>query len=167
MKLREQVQTALLIAIGLMMHYIVPGVFGGMKFDFMLAFIFIAIFINPTFKNTVLTAGVGGLLTAITTTFPAGQIPNIIDKMITCLLVYLMIKLFSKLPEQISQGIISFIGTIVSGSVFLGSALLLTGLPAPFIVLFTTIVLPTAVGNVIFTSLVNTALKRSLKRIRV
>lgn len=166
MKLREQVQTALLLAIGLIMHYIIPGVFGGMKFDFMLAFIFIAIFLNPTFKNTILTAGVGGFLTAMTTTFPAGQIPNIVDKLVTCIFVYLLIKLFSKFPDKISHGIISFLGTIVSGSVFLGTALLLTELPAPFSVLFFTIVLPTAVGNVIFTSLVSTAVQRSLRQVR-
>lgn len=166
MKLREQIQTALLIAIGLMMHYSVPGLIGGMKFDFMLAFIFIAILLNPTVKNTVLTAGVGGVLTALTTTFPGGQIPNMVDKIVTCFAIYVLVKLFSKLPEAISVGAISFIGTIISGSVFLSTALVLVGLPAPFTALFITVVLPAAIGNVFFTTLVHTALKRSIKHIR-
>lgn len=44
---------------------------------------------------------------------------------------------------------LTFIGTIVSGTIFLGSALLIAGLPAPFITLFYTVVIPTAFINTI------------------
>jgi len=54
-----------------------------MKFDLLLTFMFIAIAINPTFKNTVLSGLLSGIITAMTTTFPGGQLPNLIDKMIT------------------------------------------------------------------------------------
>lgn len=168
MNLKGNIQTALLLAIGFIMHYIVPGVFAGMKFDFMLAFVFIAIFLNPSFKNAMLTAGVAGFLAALTTSFPGGQIPNIIDKFATCIVVYLLVTIVNKLDKAniISYSIISMIGTMVSGVVFLLTALLLVGLPAPLNALIIGVVLPTTVGNIVFTSMVYTAVTRAKKLAR-
>lgn len=45
--------------------------------------------------------------------------------------------------------IIMAVATLVSGVAFLTSALLIVGLPAPFAVLFTTVVLPALVSNVV------------------
>lgn len=45
--------------------------------------------------------------------------------------------------------IIMGVATLVSGTVFLTSALLIVGLPAPFAVLFTTVVLPAVLSNVL------------------
>ena len=39
MKLKENIFTTLLLAIGLILHYITPGILGGMKFDFLLVYL--------------------------------------------------------------------------------------------------------------------------------
>jgi hypothetical protein len=164
MNLRKNITTALLIAIGYIMHQVMPGTIGGMKFDFMLPFIFVALLLDSSFKGTILTALLGGAITALTTSFPGGQIPNIVDKLVTSIVVYLMIKAAGKLKgKSITIGIMTFIGTMVSGTVFLYTALLLAGLPAPFMVLFTGIVIPTAITNIFVTLLVYNAAKVASK----
>lgn len=147
MKLRNYLMTALMLTMGLILHSVVPGIFG-MKFDLLLAFMIVAIFLFPETKNALLAGIVGGLLTAQTTTFPGGQIPNMIDKIATAFFILVLIRLLSSFHnEKIKVGIAGFLGTLVSGSIFLYSALLIVGLPAPFSVLFTGVVLPTCVGN--------------------
>jgi len=164
MNLRKSIVTALLIGIGYILHQVVPGAVGGMKFDFMLAVIFVCLLINSDLKNAILTAFLGGMITALTTSFPGGQIPNIIDKMVTVVIVFGLIKLAGKHREKfITIGIIAFIGTIISGSAFLISALFLVGLPAPFTILFVTIVIPTAITNIFVTNLIYKGVKISLK----
>ena len=159
MNLRKNILISLLLAIGYILHQIVPGTIGNMKFDLMLSFIFVALFIGRDFKSTILTALLGGFITALTTTFPGGQ-----DKLVTCIAVYLMIKMFDRLKfKQVSTGIIAFIGTLISGTTFLYTALVLVGLPAPFSVLFAGIVLPTAVTNIFVTLVVYNAVKLALK----
>ena len=70
------------------------------------------------------------MITALTTTFPGGQLPNFIDKMVTALIVYLMIKAMASLKnDKLKMAIIGLIGTAISGTVFLGSALFIVGLP--------------------------------------
>lgn len=166
MNLRKNILTALLLAIGFILHQIIPGVVAGMKFDLMLSIMVVAILINSELKNALLTGVIGGFITAMTTTFPGGQIANVIDKIVTCIAVYLMIKLIGKYKEkQVSVAAIAFLATIVSGSVFLISALFIVGLPAPFKTLFLTIVLPTSFANIFVTALiyncVNTAIRIS------
>ena len=164
MNLRKNILISLLLAIGYILHQIVPGTIGNMKFDLMLSFIFVALFIGRDFKSTILTALLGGFITALTTTFPGGQIANVVDKLVTCIAVYLMIKMFDRLKfKQVSTGIIAFIGTLISGTTFLYTALVLVGLPAPFSVLFAGIVLPTAVTNIFVTLVVYNAVKLALK----
>ncbi|MTI65004.1 MAG: tryptophan transporter [Firmicutes bacterium] len=164
MELRKNILTALLLAIGFILHQIIPGALGSMKFDLMLSFIFVSLFINRSFKNALLTALLGGIITAMTTTFPGGQIPNIIDKLITCFIVYLLVTISSKFYfNTISVGIIAFIGTLISGTVFLSTAFLLTGLPVPFSVLFFTVIIPTSISNIFVTVLVYNAVSMALK----
>jgi hypothetical protein len=164
MNLRKNILIALLLAIGYIMHQIVPGTIGSMKFDLMLSFIFVALFITRDFKSAILTGLLGGFITAITTTFPGGQIANIIDKFVTCIVVYLLMLVADKFRfNQISTAIIAFVGTIVSGTAFLGSALILVGLPAPFEALFLGIVLPTAVTNIFVTLIVYNTAKLAIR----
>ena len=73
------------------------------------------------------------------------------DKIISALFALALIKLFSVQMNLIKVSILGFLGTIVSGIVFLGSALLMVGLPAPFTALFMVVVLPSAIANTIFT----------------
>ncbi len=162
--LRRNIITALLIAIGFILHQIIPGAIGSMKFDLMLSFIFVALLLNHDFKNTILTALLGGIITAMTTTFPGGQLPNLIDKVITCIALFLMIKMLGKFKNNpIAIGALSFLGTLISGTVFLGTALLIVGLPAPFKVLFFSIVLPTSITNTFVTLLVYKAVKIAIR----
>ncbi|MDF2891357.1 MAG: trpP, partial [Clostridia bacterium] len=67
MNLRKNILTALLIAMGYILHQVVPGTIGSMKLDIMLSFIFVALFINRDFKSVILTALLGGAITALTT----------------------------------------------------------------------------------------------------
>ncbi len=164
MNLRKNIITALLIAIGFILRTIVPGTIGGMKFDLMLSVVFVSILINSEFKNVILTALLGGMLAAMTTTFPGGQLPNVIDKLITCIAVFFMIKVTSKFKFSIiTVGVIAFLGTIVSGTVFLLSALYISGLPAPFTVLFIGIVLPTSITNIFATIVIHKAVNIGIK----
>lgn len=164
MNLRKNIIISLLLAIGYVLHQVVPGTIGNMKFDLMLSFIFVALLISRDFKSTILTALLGGFITALTTTFPGGQIANVVDKLVTSIAVYLMIKLFDRMKfKQVTTGIIAFIGTIISGTTFLYTALVLVGLPAPFSVLFAGIVLPTAVTNIFVTLVVYNTAKLAIR----
>lgn len=164
MKLRNNIFTALLLTIGFVLHQITPGILGGMKFDFLLAFVFISLLLNSSLHNAILTGLLGGLLSAMTTSFPAGQIPNIIDKISTCLFLFIIIK---NIPHsKINSFIVALIGglgTFISGTIFLLSALLITGLPVPMRVLMVSVVLPTVLVNGIGTVFVYSIVKRALK----
>ncbi|HEY8890249.1 MAG TPA: tryptophan transporter [Clostridium sp.] len=146
MKTNKIIITSLLLAIGLILHQITPGIFLGMKPDFLLIFMILSIILTKDFKMAITTGIVAGLLSALSTTFPGGQLPSIIDKTLTSIIVYVIYKnLNSDSPLKLAG--IYFLGTLISGGIFLGSALTLFGLPAPFLVLFVSIVLPTSVFN--------------------
>lgn len=164
MKLKNNIFTALLLAIGFIFHQITPGILGGMKFDFLLAFVFISLLLNNSFHNAMLTALLGGLLSAMTTSFPGGQIPNIIDKLFTCLILFVVIKnIPHKSFNSFVVALIGGLGTFISGTVFLLSALLITGLPVPMKVLMVSVVLPTILVNGVGTAFVYGIVKRALK----
>lgn len=166
MNVREMTQVGLLLAVGYCLRLIVPGYGAGMKPDVFLAMLFVIILMKRNFKITIIAGAAGGIVTAITTTFPGGQIPNLIDKLLTSIFVYLLaqalyfgfgrlknssnIKVFGRVSsifEILNNAVIGFLGTLFSGTVFLFSALKLVGLPLPFYVLFSTVVVPTAFLN--------------------
>ncbi|MFZ7103503.1 MAG: tryptophan transporter [Peptococcaceae bacterium] len=150
MSIREMSQISLLLAIGFILRLIVPGYGAGMKPDLLLAMLFVIILLKRDFKSAMLAGAVAGIICALTTTFPAGQIPNIVDKLLTSVVVYFLVKvLYGRIPTAIVSGIIGALGTIFSGTAFLSIALVLTGIPAPFSVLFATVVLPATVANTI------------------
>jgi len=165
MKLKNNIFTTLLLAIGLIMHQITPGILGGMKFDFLLIFMVVSLLLNYKFENAILTGILGGLLSAMTTTFPGGQIPNILDKIVTSLILFVLIKYLSKFNINfLVVGILGGIGTFISGIVFLTSAALIVGLPVPIGVLITGIVIPTTIVNFIGTIFVYKLVKIAIKR---
>src|SRR5699024_4033051 len=103
---------------------------GGVKFDFLLIFMTVSLIMNPKFKNTILTGFLAGVLSGMTTSFPGGQIPNLIDKMVAGLVIYLLIDIFLKIKlNNIVIGFIGGFGTFISGTVFLISANVIVGLP--------------------------------------
>src|SRR5699024_70597 len=97
---------------------------------------FLGIALFPDKKN-VLLLGIGtGILAALTTGFPMGQIPNLIDKPISAFVFFaLFLALGKKANNLLVIAILSGFTTIVSGILFLGSAYLLFELPAAFVVL--------------------------------
>lgn len=143
--------SGILIGIGFVLHAIVPPIFFGIKPDFMLACMFVAILINPNIKNAVVVGVVAGIVAAMTTGFPGGQLPSLVDKLLSAVAVYALVSMIpakaSKAAVLVIFTVISFVGTVISGLVFLGSALVIAGLPAPMMSLVLGIVLPTAVAN--------------------
>ena len=158
MKTKQLTINALLLAVGFILHYVTPAI-GSMQIDFSLITLILIIAFNKNSFNTSLASGVAtGIFSGLTTKFPLGLVPNIIDKITTAIVVYLLIKLLDKtaLHNKIKAIVVNAVGTLVSGTVFLVSALLLTGLPAPFIVLFITVVIPAIIINTVIGFLVNT-----------
>lgn len=169
MNLKKLITCSLFLAIGVILHQITPPLFLGMKPDFLLAMMFLSILLFDDYKLTLIVGIAAGIFTAATTNFPGGQVPNLIDKIVTANLIYLINKMFKEsFNSYIKVGIISFIGTIISGTIFLGSAGLIAGLPGPFLALMLTVVLPATVLNVVttmaFYKIVSSALKFSYSK---
>lgn len=164
MKLKDRILITLLLTIGLLLHYLSPGIFFGMKMDFLLISIVVSIILIPTFENYLMVAFLGGMFSALTTSFPGGQLPNIIDKIISTYIIYRMVLLFYKnIDKKAILGLIGFIGTFVSGSIFLLSARLILGLTDIGLNLIFAVVIPTAIINSIGTIFIYSIVKRSLK----
>ncbi|KNF09232.1 putative tryptophan transport protein TrpP [Gottschalkia purinilytica] len=166
--LRKNILSALLLALGFIIHQLTPAGFAGITFDIQLTVLFVIIAINMDFKNAIMTGIASGLITSLTTKTPGGHIPNFIDKIVTSILIYFIILLlFKVLNKQVSLVISGAIGTIISGSVFLGCLILLGGLPAKaFTAAFITAVLPTALVNCILTVIVYNAIVKSKKLLK-
>lgn len=151
MNTRKMVTNAILIAVGAILHQLTPLLGVPMQPDLSLAMLFIIIVYNKDYKTTLVCGIIVGVFAALTTKTPGGQLPNILDKLITSNIVYLMLiplrERFNKLT-QIS--ILLPVGTLISGTVFLSLLMVLGGLPmSQFGTLFITVVVTTAVLNVI------------------
>lgn len=165
---KKAIINSLFIGIGLILHQIAPPLLLGMKPDLSLTMMFIIILINDDYRTTLLSGIVCGILTALTTTFPGGQIPNVIDKIVTAHLIYLMLlPLRNRVNNQIKTILVTSIGTIISGAIFLGSAAILAGLPGSFSALFLGIVLPATLVNTIVAPILYNAINLSIKRSHV
>ena len=159
MKTKQLVTNALLIAVGFILHTVTPVLGLPMQPDFSLIALILIVVLNKDNFGSCVVAGIAtGIFSGITSKFPMGLIPNIIDKIVTTIVVYFLVKLLDKtaLHNKIKAIVVNAVGTLVSGTVFLVSALLLVGLPAPFSVLFTTVVIPATIVNTIAGFLVNT-----------
>ncbi|WP_234117508.1 tryptophan transporter [Clostridium hydrogenum] len=164
MNLRKLIINSLFIAIGVVLNQLTPPILFGMKPDFSLAMLFIIILLNDDYKTCISAGIVAGLLGAAVTTFPGGQLPNIIDRIVTTSVVFVALKPFrGKLNDKLEIIITTLVGTIISGTVFLGSALLIVGLPASFKALFLTVVLPATAINAIVGAIIFVAVKASMK----
>ena len=156
---KQLVTNSLLLAVGFLLHYVTPAIGLPMQIDFSLITLILVINLNKNSFSTCIASGVAtGIFSGITTKFPMGMIPNIIDKLVTTIFVYLLIKLLDKttLHSKIKAVITNAVGTLISGTVFLVSALLLVGLPAPFSLLFVTVVIPATIVNTIAGFIINT-----------
>ena len=156
---KQLVTNALLLAVGFILHAVTPVLGLQMQPDFSLITLVLVITLNKNNFGSCIAAGIAtGIFSGVTSKFPMGMIPNIIDKIVTTVVAYLLIRLLDKttLSNKIKAVITNAVGTLVSGTVFLVSALLLVGLPTPFSVLFTTVVIPATIINTIAGFIINT-----------
>ena len=154
---KQLVSNSLLLAVGFILHYVTPAI-GSMQIDFSLITLVLIIAFNKNSFNTCIASGIAtGIFAGLTTKFPAGLIPNIIDKIVTTVAMYFLIKLLDKtsLQSRIKTVVVYAMGTLISGITFLTSALILVGLPAPFKLLFATVVIPAVAINTIVGFLLN------------
>ena len=159
MKTKQLVINSLLLSVGFLLHYVTPAMGLPMQIDFSLITLVLVINLNKNSFSTCIAGGIAtGIFAGLTTKFPMGLVPNIIDKLVTTIAVYLLIRLLDKtsLSSKIKAVITNAVGTVISGTVFLVSALLLVGLPAPFGVLFVTVVIPATIVNTIAGFIINT-----------
>ncbi|MBT2688932.1 tryptophan transporter [Bacillus sp. ISL-47] len=150
MNTKNLVALSLLVGMGAVLHAVVPGFFLGMKPDMMLTMMFLGIILFPDRKSVLLLGLVTGLISGLTTTFPGGLLPNIIDKPVTAFAFFALFLALTKFSKSIvSAAVLTAVGTVISGVVFLTSAFLIVGLPGPFAALFAAVVLPAAAVNTV------------------
>ncbi len=167
MKVKELVVMALLVGIGAILHLIIPSFALGMKPDFSLLMLFMGIVLFPNKKHVLLLGLATGLVSGMTTTFPMGFFPNVIDKLVTCFAFYGLLLAINKRHSLIANSLLTAVGTLISGTVFLGSAFLLVGLPGPFTVLFLTAVLPALLVNSIAMAIIYPIVTTIVKRTKI
>ncbi|MED4285300.1 tryptophan transporter [Priestia megaterium] len=167
MKTRKLVLLAFLLGIGVVLHLIIPGFFFGMKPDMMLVMMFLGLLLYPD-KKTAFLLGIGtGILSALTTTFPAGQLPNFIEKVITAYFILAFLTLFKKSSNiYFKVLLITAIGTIVSGSIFLTLAMVFAELPISFLLLLIAVVLPAVLLNTLVMAIVHPIVDKINKRLK-
>ena len=156
---KQLVTNAVLLAVGFLLHYFTPAMGLSMQIDFSLITLILVIILNKNSFGTCMAGGIAtGIFAGITSKFPFGLVPNIIDKIVTTVVAYLLIRLLDKtaLSSKVKAVVTNAVGTVISGTVFLVSALLLVGLPAPFTVLFVTVVVPATIVNTIAGFIINT-----------
>lgn len=166
MNTRVLIILSLLVGIGAVLHAVAPPILFGMRPDMLLAMMFIGIILFPKINYVVLLSIVTGVISALTTTVPGGQISNMIDKPITALIFFGMFLLVKdRINGNISAPVLTAIGTIISGSIFLFTALFIIGLlEGGFIAMFIGIVLPATAVNTIVMIVIYPVIQGILKR---
>lgn len=127
MRTKDLMTSAILLTVGLILHLVIPPIFLGVKPDFLLAMMFFAIMIVRDIKTSLVIGIVAGLLSAATTGFPGGQIPNFVEKVIVSIAVYQMCRMMDFELSLFKVIMINIIGTLLSGGLFLLMALPLIG----------------------------------------
>lgn len=165
---KKMIVNAILIAIGAVLHVASPT-FGVAQPDFALAMLFIIILINRDYKSALFSGIIIGIFTAITTKTVGGQLPNIIDKVVTANIAYLMlIPLRDRFNKNIQAIMLLIVGTFVSGTVFLTSMIAIVGIP--FSALPTgllSVVLPTACINVVLGVIIFNVVNQAIKQVHL
>ena len=161
---------AISIAIGLILHQFTPSIpfFGiTMQCDFSLAILF-SLLILVTKKDYKLSLAVGmcfGIASALTTKMPMGNIANLVDKFVTTNLMFLFISFASnKIKDNILLLITLFVGTFVSGSVFILTAIAFWAFAIDMCIpLLATVVTPAMIVNTIVGFFIFKIMKKILK----
>jgi Tryptophan transporter TrpP len=138
--------TSVLIALGYVFHTVVPPLFFGMKPDLLLVMMFLAIMLSPTKQNVIIASMAAGVISALTTGMAGGQIANIVEKPITAFIFLALFLLAKKVKvNAISAVLLTVVGTIISGTLFLMVAMLVAGLPGTLLSFIGMIVVPTSI----------------------
>jgi hypothetical protein len=166
MKVRVLVILSLLVGIGAVLHAIVPPIFFGVKPDMLLSMMFLGIFLFPKPKYVLVLSLATGLMSALTTGAPGGQIANMIDKPITAFLIlaiFLLLK--DRMNGNIVAPVLAGVGTMISGSIFITVISLIGGIPdGGLISLFTLVVLPAVAVNAVIMLIVYPIVQGIFKR---
>ncbi|AMC94311.1 hypothetical protein AOC36_10105 [Erysipelothrix larvae] len=160
MNIKNLVTYAALLSLGVILHAMTPGLLGNMKPDFLLATFFICITIAPSFKDVLIVSIACAFLASLTTSLPGGEIANIVDKLITGPVMYFVLTKLKSLDSMIKIALFSFIGTLLSGLLFLLTLMVMNVLPLELSTLFISLVVPTAIANMIFFTFLYKGFKR-------
>lgn len=96
MNTRILIILSLLVGIGAVLHAVVPPMLFGVKPDMLLSMMFLGILLFPKAKYVLILSIATGIISALTTSAPGGQIANIIDKPITAFVffaLFLLVKI--------------------------------------------------------------------------
>jgi hypothetical protein len=165
MNTRILVILSLLVGMGAVLHFIMPPIYGVTP-DMMLAMMFIGIMLFPKLKYVGILAIATGVLSALTTSAPGGQIANMIEKPITAMIFFALFLVFKdRINIKIGVPVLTAIGTMISGSIFLLLVFYVIGLmEGVFLLAFTTAVLPAAGLNTILMIIIYPVVQQILKR---
>ena len=145
MSLKHMTRATLLLALGLILHTATPSFIGMMKPDFMLCMMFICLYKTETFSEAVIISMIAGVLSGMTSQMPYGLISNLIDKLMSGLLIFHMAGKYKNFK------CLTFFGTILSGIIFLSLSKLLVPLHFSLVLtLFISQVIPAAIINTLF-----------------
>lgn len=154
MKTRELVVSCILLSLGFVSHAMIPGFVGGIRPDFLLAMMILAISMTTTLKMAFVCGVIAGIMAALSTSFPGGEVLSLVDKLASAFAVYFLFKLFDNVT------IITFVGTLVSGFIFVFGAMLLNGLDVTMFKLLYIVVIPTAILNALMNGLISTRITK-------
>ena len=165
MKTKKMIINAILIAIGVILHVAAPSIGLPAQPDFALAMLFIIMLMNKDYKTTLFSGIIIGIFTALTTKTPGGQLPNIIDKLITCNVMYfVLLPLREKISKNIQALILLLTGTALSGMVFLTSLAAIYGIEGSILVPIMAVVVPTALLNAVIGMMIYKIVERVIKQ---
>ena len=161
---RKITQMSILLALGLVLNLSVQMFsLQGMKIDFVVVMLCISILNSESYEEVIMAGVAYGLLTALTTTFPNGQLANIIDKLVVSLVMYNVKNILKvNYNNKLLLIIFSLSATLLSGFIFLFTALYMSQTLNMFYILFFSIVIPSAIGNSIMITILAQVFKNKL-----
>ena len=159
MNLRHMLKATLLLALGLILHTITPSFLGMMKPDFMLCMMFISLYDTKKAPEALVIIVISGLLSGITSQMPYGLISNFVDKLITGFVMFEVSKIYH------NKVVLTFVGTIISGIIFLSLSMILVPLnPRLVTTLMGVHVFPAALINTSFYYFIQCRMKKLQKQ---
>ncbi|QCI86363.1 hypothetical protein FA707_05015 [Vagococcus zengguangii] len=120
--------TPILIVLGQILTLITPSLFGLIRPDFALVFLFLCVIINPTFKQVMIASLLTVGLSLLAGANPLFLMPSLIDRLLSamcCLLMFKLLKGKNMAQNTTSVSLIIFISTLVSGIAYLFSVFMI------------------------------------------